>query len=271
MNNIALHQIFYDEKSKSELDPLLLPLDNTHSKDSSWFEFLPILNYLENHTLSDDVWYGFLSPKFSQKSGFPVAFVLDLLEKYRNLADVMLFSPGWDQLAYFLNPFEQGDYWHPGLLSTSQNFLNKFNIDIDLLSMVTHSTTSVFSNYIVAKPVYWREWIKIAKNLYAYVQDGNDASLVTLTDYGCTKNVIQMKAFVQERLSSIVLYQNKFRVISPDQSQNTPVYLFAQDPRTRKMLQACDLLKERYITFGDLDSLKMYQKIRNEIQFRVIS
>jgi hypothetical protein len=35
--------------------------------------------------------------------------VLDTLKQFDAKADVALFSPEWDQLAYFQSPFEQGD------------------------------------------------------------------------------------------------------------------------------------------------------------------
>ena len=40
---------------------------------------------------------------------------------------MILFSHAWDQIAYFQNPFFQGDFFHPGLLDLSQNLFDELS------------------------------------------------------------------------------------------------------------------------------------------------
>ena len=122
-NGRFVYQIYYDLKSRESLDPGFIPLDNLSNPRPDWYEFWPIRNFLKHNALQENAWYGFLSPKFGQKSGFDSEAVLGLLEQHHESGDVALFSIRPDQLAYFLNPFEQGDVWYPGIQEASQDFL----------------------------------------------------------------------------------------------------------------------------------------------------
>ncbi|MBT8520348.1 hypothetical protein G6683_08625 [Polynucleobacter paneuropaeus] len=266
MNNIFIHQIYYDEKSMGNLDPRFIPLDNRNGPPD-WFEFYPIMNYLKNADLEENAWYGFLSPKFSSKTGMSASDVIGIISKYRDQANVALFSPAWDQLAYFRNPFEQGEFRHPGLLALSQKFIDEANLNINLKNLITHSSTAVFSNFIIAKPTYWKKWLKIACQFYEFSQE----NVFGETSYLDSKNKLgPMKTFIQERLPSIVLTQNHFKTLAYDFGQSAPIFnqLFDNNPKTRKMLQACDLLKEKYADTKDEVYLEMYLKIRQDIHFK---
>ena len=268
--NIFIYQIYYDHESRRALDPGFSPLDNSTSDRPDWYEFWPIRNYLRNHELKDDSWYGFLSPRFFQKTGIKSSLINDTLTKYSQGADVALFSQGWDQLAYFLNPFEQGDVWHPGLQNLSQKFFDEIGLNISLSNLVTCAKTSVFSNYIIAKPKFWRQWLLIADQFFDLVEGNASADYGTTTSYGSALNQTPMKTFIQERFASVILARGNFRVISFDQSDTAPIFsrIFSDTPQTRRMLQTCDLLKEKFCLTSDPDFLRAYEKIRNDVPFR---
>lgn len=266
MDNIFIYQIFYDDASRNSLAPQFRPLDNTKGP-SDWFEFYPIMEYLEKTKLQENSWYGFLSPKFQQKTGLSASEVINIISRYSTNANVAIFSPAWDQLAYFKNQFEQGEFAHPGLLEISQKFINETPLKIDLTKLVTYSSTAVFSNFIIAKPEYWTQWLKIAQQFYKYSlknQLGETSYLDSKNKRGA------MKVFIQERLSSLVLAQGKFKTLAFDFGQSAPILdqLFDNNPRVRKMLQTCDLLKERFVITQDISYLNMYLKIRKEIKFK---
>lgn len=266
MNKIYIHQIHYDQLSKNQVDVNFIPLDNGDGP-ADWFEFYPIVNFLKNTDLIEDGWYGFLSPKFSLKTGITSTQLISAITQYSSHANVALFSPAWDQLAYFKNPFEQGEFSHPGLLSMAQKFLNQSSCRVDLAKLVTHSSTAVFSNFIIAKPEYWRKWLLIAEEFFKFAEEnalGDTLYLDAINQQG------PMKIFIQERLSSIVLSQNNFTTLTMDFGQSATIQsqLFDNNPRTRKMLQACDLLKEKFVTSGDESYLQMYFKIRKDIHLK---
>ena len=268
-SKIFVYQIFYDQASRESLDPGFIPLDNMANERPDWYEFWPIRNFLRKNTLQDGAWYGFLSPRFTQKSGFAASVVTGALEKYDAYADVALFSVGWDQLAYFLNPFEQGEIWHPGLLALSQSFFDEIGLDVDLSRLVTYSKTSVFSNYIIAKPTFWNEWLAMADRFFDMVEGAAIPGLDRGTSYGSALNQAPMKTFIQERFASVILARGRYKAIMADQSQYAPIFsrIFKDNPQTRRMLQTCDLLKEKYCLTRDNDYLSMYHKLRGDIEF----
>jgi hypothetical protein len=260
---IKIYQIFYDEESKSKLDPAFLPLDNSLNIESDWFEFSAIRNYLLCNDLDQDTFYGFLSPNFCSKSQFRSHNVIDLISTYGSRIDVALFSIRWDHIAYFTNPFEQGECIHPGILKATQKFLDSINLDIDLKNFITHSQTAVYSNYIIAKPSYWLKWLSLANEFYDYAKVNSEVNQPAIH----RAKDIALKAFIQERLSSIILSMNKFRVATPDQGMNgliTDSY-YSNNSHTRRLLIACDILKERYCNTGDSEYLKMFYKLRKEV------
>ena len=260
-NTTKIFQIFYDEESKKKIDPKFLPLDNSNCNDD-WFELSAIRNYLLNNKLDLDCFYGFLSPNFSKKTNFSSQFVINLVESYKYQIDVALFSIRWDQIAFFKNPFEQGECYHPGLIQASQSFLNSIYFDVDINNLITHSQTAVFSNYIIAKPKFWLKWLDLINKFYEYSK--NNADVNQLTMHRDLK--IPLKVFIQERLSCIILSSNTFKVATPDQSLNGPLATyFNNDNYTRRRLITCDLLKERYCKTKNPDFLNMFYLLRNEI------
>jgi hypothetical protein len=269
MTAINVYQIYFDEATKERLDHGFNPLDNTENSRPDWYEFWVIRRFLLAHELQDGAWYGFLSPKFGDKTGLSSAQVMHTLASVPADCDAVLFSPGWDQLAYFLNPFEQGDFWHPGLQAASQHFCDAVGIKVDLENLSTHSGTSVFSNFIVAKASFWCEWLKVANLFFAFAEGPSNDALCASTSYGSPSHLAPMKTFIQERLTSLVLAQGSFNVVPFDFSHHVPVFdrLFPEGDAVRRDLQTCDFLKRRFTQTGKRDFLKAYQALRATISF----
>jgi hypothetical protein len=262
-----VHQIFYDTASRQSLSPEFIPLDNVASPRPEWFEFWPVRQYLMTQSLQEDAWYGFLSPKFTRKFGLTADQLLGILDQARDHEDVVLVSPHWDQAAYFLNAFEQGELWTPGLLDASQRLIERAGIRVDLRSMVASSRTTVFSNYLVAKPVFWRKWLDLANLLFQCSERSDDPLWATLnapTSYHAAGGRVPMKVFVQERLACVVLAQHALRVGVIDLSDAATVdqTLFVDEPSTRRKLQICDTLKQAYLDTRDPEYLSVYRKFR---------
>jgi len=269
-----VYQIYYDEKSQRALDPGFIPLSNVENKRPDWYELWVIKNFLEKTDLIDDAWYGFLSSKFKDKTSLQARDVYEFLETIDSCADVITTSFSWEQIAYFLNPFEQGNVFHPGLTKISQQFFDSIGLKIDLAKLVGYSGNSVFCNYIIAKPVYWRKWLELATVLFDFVENGERSGnnspareLSGTTSYGSVRYQTPMKTFVQERLPSVILAQNRFRTRVLDTSHVLHLFerLFDEHPRTRRLLHACDTLKREYLESGDPKVLDSYWKVRSLI------
>lgn len=269
MNKTKIFQIYYDESSRRKLDPGFIPLDNSCSPDADWHEFWPILNYLNTHELEDDVWYGFLSPKFTKKFNCSSAYVYGFLNRIPAGTEVALFSPGWDQLCYFKNPWEQGEIWHPGVTNITQRFLASVGETADITQLVTDVTSSVFSNYILAKKSYWLEWMRISNQLAKFIDENQELSQL-LTVYGNLNNKKQIKTFVQERMASYLLATRDFKTAASTRSKSFPIFknIFPESELIRKPLELCDHFKRKYRSTKDQTYLKAYADTKNLIKFK---
>jgi hypothetical protein len=107
----------------------------------------------------------------------------------------------------------------------------------------------------------------MAEQFFEYIE--NSPNLQINTSYGSSQNQYPMKTFIQERLATLILSTGTFKVISPDQSFSAPIFkrLFPNDINTRRALQACDLMKTKYIEKKDKKYLEMYWQLRADIQY----
>jgi hypothetical protein len=268
-NKIYVHQIYYDELTKAKLDEGFIPLDNTKNERPDWFEFWPMLNYLNSHELEEDAWYGFLSPRFQEKMGVDSQYINKVIEQHGHAADALLISPAWDQICYFQNPWEQGEVWHPGITEESQKFFDFIGYSIDLQNTVTNLNTTIFSNYIIAKKIYWLEWKRIANLFWAYVEGEKiDGRIRKNTSYGSVKNQQPMKVFIQERFANVIIIKNKLSSIAFDQSLNGPIFsrLFSNNSYSRKILITCDILKRFYLEKKEPQYIAIFREIRSLVR-----
>lgn len=272
MSWFQVHQIWYDAATRAALDPGFLPLHNRNERPD-WYELWPIREFLRARELAPDAWYGFLSPTFAEKTGLDAARVRGFLEGVRHKNDVALVSFGWDQVAYFQNPFEQGEVWHPGIRELSQALLRRLGRDVDLGALVTWGGNFTFSNFVVAKAAYWREWLALADPLVELVERDptalGDAARAT-TSYGSADYQAPIKTFIQERLPALLLAERRWRVATLDSSDTFPIFeaLFVDNGDTRDLLQACDYLKGKYCETGDPRFLEQYRAVRSRVPLR---
>lgn len=202
---VHLHQIAYSEKSLADIEPGYAVLDNLDNSRPDWFEYWPIRRYLQTENLDDKAFYGFFSPKFRSKTGLPHAKVTAFVQAAAADTDVFLFSPQPDMGAFFINVFEQGETFDPGLIATCMAFLETIGRAVPLRDIVMDSRQIVFSNYFVARPAFWREWLAVNEALFA-VCEGEDTALrrelMRPTSYD---GVAQRKVFVMERIATFLL------------------------------------------------------------------
>src|SRR5437868_10721652 len=164
-----IFQIFYSKQTEQLLDPGFIPLDNTTNSRPDWREYWPIRRFLQASDMHENQYYGFLSPKFREKTGLNSKHVENFIE---DGYDVISFSPFFDQGAYYLNVFEQGEMQHKGLVSLAQQVFNEIGYDIHLKSIVMDSRHVIFSNYFVAKPLFWREWMVLGEKIFQLAEGG---------------------------------------------------------------------------------------------------
>lgn len=266
MTTIRIHQIFYSEQTRSELDPGFIALDNLANPRPDWREYWPIRNYLLNTVLDEAGYYGFLSPKFEEKTNLSAAQVEEFVRANAPQADVLLFSPYFDQSAFYLNVFEQGECRHAGSLRTAQEALAATGSDVRLAELVTDSRTTVFCNYFVARPRFWRAWLAINERLFALAETGHGElgeRLNALTTHA--EEVVPLKVFIMERVASLLLASQagwRSRAYSPYRLplSRLPVAKYPFE------LVLFDSLKIAYLTQGHAEYKDAFLRLRDVIR-----
>jgi hypothetical protein len=246
MAQIEIRQIYYERGGLAQVPTCFFPLNNLEG-DKSWFEFWPMLNFLDDIELEENVFYGFLSPKFSLKTGLtPESTITAVAENCDK--DAILFSYKWEVLCFFLNPWEQGEVWHKGISRETQLFLDDTGINIDIPTLVTSRKSAVFSNFIIAKRCYWRRWQELASKFLLYADDPSSGLSAKSTPYKGTE--LPMKVFIQERLPSLILTDQSLSVTTIDVNTGLTSPFFVDSPENRKRLIACDEVKDEMIQHG---------------------
>ncbi len=159
MSETHIYQIYYSDTTREALVSGFDGLDNTLNARPDWREYWPIRNYILNKPMNADAFYGFFSPKFSSKTNLDSAAVFDFVALHTGCADVILFSPFFDQITYPVNMFEQGALQHADIMQTFRECVQLVAPGIDFDSLVMDSTNTVFCNYFVAKPNFWNVWL----------------------------------------------------------------------------------------------------------------
>jgi hypothetical protein len=274
MPEAYIHQIYYNTQTRDALDPGFIPLDNTSNERPDWYELWVIRRYLTTHALEENAWYGFLSPKFGLKTGLSSNQLNRLIHQINPRCDVILVNYSFDQIAYFLNPFESGEYWYPGITELSQKIFDQLNYNVNINNLVTHSYNFTFCNYIIAKPRYWRSWLEMANRLFDYIEH-SDSEIATSTRamtvmYGSPKHCAPMKTFIQERIPCIIGTMEKFNFITIENLTSFVIFdrIFLEDRYTRAILQTCNALKLRYTESHDTDCLKAFYSARRLISIK---
>ena len=208
--SVRLYHIAYSNESLERAPEGFHILNNLENPRPDWREYWPIRNFLSSESLDENVYYGFFSPRFREKTGLSfkdvAAFVAD-----SGGADAVTFSPQVDVGAFFLNVFVGGDRFTPGFLDMSQQFLDRVGMEASLASLPMDTRTIVFSNFIVAKPSFWRLWFPLCEKVFEIAEnaDGSDLlrnQLIAKTGY---KEGVECKVFLIEGIASLVLTLNE--------------------------------------------------------------
>jgi hypothetical protein len=210
-----LYQIAYSPGTLAQVRAPARVLNNLANPRPDWRELWPIRQFLLDASLDEDLFYGFLSPRFSEKTGLSIDEVIRFAEAQAADIDVVTFSPQADMGAFFLNVFEQAEAFDPGFSATAQAFFNQIKLPIKVDELVMDSRHIVFSNYILAKPRFWREWLVLNDKLFSICEQEEDSllrsDLLKSTDYF---GGLQRKVFLSERLASVILcLDNRFKSV----------------------------------------------------------
>jgi hypothetical protein len=270
MAPVQVHQIFYDEVSRQALDPSFIPLDNRANARPDWREYWPIRQHLLTHSLDENALHGFFSWKFGAKTSLRGEQVIRFAAASER--DVVLFSPFVEQASFFLNIFEHGEANHPGLLPAMQAFVDDVGLGVNLAHFVSDHSRTVFSNFFVATPRFWREWLHLGERLFAACETpGHPIGrlMAAQARYHAAAGEVELKVFVVERLASLLLHDGRFSSVAYDpfalERTGIPASFLDEDMRI------ANGLKLAFIQSGDAKYLDSFHRTRGEVMQRLQS
>ena len=262
--DIKIFQIFYDKNSQRNLDGGYIPLDNSSNDRPDWSEYWPIRNYFINNSIDDNVYYGFFSPRFKQKTNLDSKAVFEYI--YSCKSDLISFSPYFDQAAFALNIFEQGEANHPGIASIFNSAFSILSPEIKLQNIVMNSSNTIFCNYFVAKGEIWKTWFKYCEIIFEICENSSNQHhniLSQLINHRGTS--YPSKVFIIERMISFLLSQpnNKWKT----KAYNPLLLPMSGIPISKKEdeLIKLDALKMAFNATGSIEYLNLFFQIRNSL------
>lgn len=203
-SNTVLYQIFYDEESRTRLNPGFIPLDNTSGR-RDWHEYWPIRNCLLGTDLQEGRFYGFFSPRLIDKTGLSAEGIGEFLAGLDPDVDVAIFCPFWDQSAFSWNVIEQGEWAHPGFTEMTVALWRVIQPGVDLTIEPNTSRNTIFSNFFVARPAFWRRWLDVCETLFAVAERADTDLSKALNHTANYDRPVAYKVFIMERVASILL------------------------------------------------------------------
>ena len=220
-------------------------LDNRDNSRPDWREYWPIRNFLLANTLDENDFYGFFSPRFPEKTGLSYdRLIIHLNSKFQDF-DVFTFSHQFDIGAFFQNVFYGGELMSPGFLDASQRVFDRNRLDVHLGSLFMDSRTTIFSNYIVARPAYWRKWLELGEMVFSISEsnDPTDSLGSKLREATTYDGGVPRKVFVIEAIASLVLHLMKNMRVHAYDTFQMPWAWSGQLGSFKKEAIYCDALK----------------------------
>lgn len=271
MNRSPVHlfHIAYSQQTLGMLQPGFKMLDNLANPRPDWYESWPIRSFLMHQPLEEDAYYGFFSPKFFLKTGLDANTLKSTIAASDPDTQAYFVCPQAEVGAVFINPVHGSEFTDPGAMATVQAVLDQAGFGLDVASQVIDSTHLVYSNYVIAKPAYWRRWLSLVETVYeiAEYQTGStlQAELTHPTRYD---GGVQRKVFLIECLASLIFIRDQMKI------QSIPVNdkLSAQGVLYpyREQALVCDALKIAYNTTRDPRYMQSFEETSAKVLARFI-
>ncbi len=204
---LNIYQVYFHEDQKSKLLEGCIPFFNSSTNERQLFEtevMFEIFN-AENKIVDSEL-YGVLSWKFQEKTKLIFSDLLRFVQNSDEV-DVYLMNPFPELVSLYENPWIQGEFVHPGLLSIAQRVFDESSYQVKLTNISLRSDQQVYCNYFLAKGEFWKNYIVFTKNLVGIVERNRslNKAMKKTTSYNYAASFFP---FFLERLLPTYLYLN---------------------------------------------------------------
>ncbi|MGF6763088.1 hypothetical protein P3T24_003414 [Paraburkholderia sp. GAS33] len=264
-NNV--YQIYYSDETCEALDSGFLPLDNTGQRPD-WREYWAIREFFIGNTANPVERYGFLSPKFGQKAQLTSAQVMEFMDSTPDDIDVVTFSPFYDMAAFCTNVFEHAAWAHPGILPAIEGAMELIAPGVDVNRLIMTSRQTVFCNYLIAKPTFWKQWLEMCDLIFKVAESGTGRLAGLLNaNVQYAGQLAPAKVFIIERIASLILSTQPAWSIRNFNSMTLPA---SASPLSRfgADLLALDGLKYAAAQTGISEYMTVFHQLREGLKDR---
>lgn len=261
--SVNLYHVAYSEETLAGRPDGFQVLDNLANQRPDWYELWPIRNFLMANVLDENAYYGFFSPKFQRKTELSADQVRGFLATDNFDSDAYLFCAQPDVGMFFRNIYVGGGLVYPGNLEATQAFVSAIGQPANLSTLVMDSSTTIFSNYVVARPAYWRIWLEISDQLFAIGEHTGNGVLTTVLNTPTTyRGGVQRKVFVAEGVASLICTTFGIKVKAYDPFA---IPWFSVFRNYRPQAIAADALKTAYRATGRITYLQEFTRLTDEV------
>jgi hypothetical protein len=206
---INIYNIVYDKTSYEERDEYFSNIGMLNNPEPELYEYFHIINFYDSQRSSwnEDDFYGFLSTNFYFKTGLEGSDLIKLLEEKIDGKQLVIINPWWRLFQSNVNSYDKGEENHPGLLNCLRKVFGELGVDkLDELYF-SNSKNTTYSNFFVAKPLIWDEWIKLIKKIIEISRDEKNYlySLINSRTTYKAENNPKMLIFVLERVINYII------------------------------------------------------------------
>lgn len=205
MANIQIFQIYYLEEQLKELDPDFRPYSNVSNPNDGWREYSVFRMATQENLHRTADYTGILSWKFYNKTGLSGRRCLEFIEANPGF-DVYLFNPFPELALSFLNPWIQGELYHPGILPFTQMLFDRTGLKVDLKSLKNSVTNTVYCNYWIGSEKFWDRYMDFSHKIHQEIVFGLSPSEQNFINSLASKiSDASYTPFIMERMVSTLL------------------------------------------------------------------
>lgn len=152
----TLYSICFDKDQIGEVKSPMVPFDNTENLRPELREYQSFKRIMTEGYATE--LYGVFGPRAEQKLRYSGDTIYSEIVA-NPLHDVYLFNHARIQSVLFLNVWEQGEYFHPGISKVVRYALDRNGYDPSVVDKIMYDKQMCYCSYFVAKKAFWNDYM----------------------------------------------------------------------------------------------------------------
>ncbi|SDF90471.1 hypothetical protein [Paraburkholderia phenazinium] len=260
-----IFQISNEVSTGQPLDDGFIALTPAASVKPGWSGYGAIREFFLTRSVNQDELYGFLSSDFQARTALTAAEVQAFIADNPG-HEVYTFSPSIEDGACYLNVFEQANQLYPGFIEAAELFLRTIGLDAGLRTLPMDFRSTVYGNYVVAKPSFWETWFALTEKLFDLFEGHNPAFRQQLAATVACNPPSGLRVLLIERIASLILALCPEITVCAYSASATPLpETQAHTPEREAQLALLNELKVGYGESNDSESLHNFYTLRGAV------